>query len=56
MALDVLDPESIASAMAGASAVVCCTGFTPQLNFKKDNPAKVDHVGTDLPRGGEREG
>ena len=43
----VLDPESIASAMAGASAVVCCTGFTPSLNFKKDNPAKVDHVGTD---------
>ena len=33
--------------MAGASAVVCCTGFTPSLNFKKDNPAKVDHVGTD---------
>ena len=47
VALDVLDPESIASAMAGASAVVCCTGFTPSLNFKKDNPAKVDHVGTD---------
>ena len=33
--------------MAGASAVVCATGFTPSLNFKKDNPAKVDHVGTD---------
>ena len=47
VALDVLDPESIAVAMAGASAVVCCTGFTPSLNFKKDNPAKVDHVGTD---------
>jgi uncharacterized protein YbjT (DUF2867 family) len=47
VALDVLDPDSIASAMAGASAVVCCTGFTPSLNFKKDNPAKVDHVGTD---------
>ena len=45
--LDVLDPESIAAAMAGASAVVCATGFTPSLNFKKDNPAKVDHVGTD---------
>ena len=47
VALDVLDPESISSAMAGVSAVVCCTGFTPSLNFKKDNPAKVDHVGTD---------
>lgn len=45
--MDVLDVDSIANAMAGVTAVVCCTGFTPSLNFKKDNPAKVDHVGTD---------
>jgi uncharacterized protein YbjT (DUF2867 family) len=45
--MDVLDSESINAAMAGVVAVVCCTGFTPSLNFKKDNPAKVDHVGTD---------
>ena len=30
-----------------AHPYVCATGFTPSLNFKKDNPAKVDHVGTD---------
>ena len=47
VAVDVLDVASIEAAMAGVSAVVCCTGFTPSLNFKKDNPAKVDHVGTD---------
>ena len=45
--MDVLDTDSIAAAMAGVSAVICATGFTPSLNFKKDNPAKVDHVGTD---------
>lgn len=45
--LDVLDPGSIEEAMAGVTAVVCATGFTPSLNFKKDNPAQVDHKGTD---------
>ena len=45
--MDVLDTDSIAAAMAGVSAVICATGFTPSLNFKKDNPAKVDHLGTD---------
>ena len=33
--------------MSGVTAVVCATGFTPSLNFKKDNPAQVDHKGTD---------
>jgi uncharacterized protein YbjT (DUF2867 family) len=45
--LDVLDPSSIAAAMSGVSAVVCATGFTPSFNIKRDNPAKVDHEGTD---------
>ena len=33
--------------MQGCTAVICATGFTPSFNFKKDNPAKVDHEGTD---------
>ena len=45
--LDVLDKASIEAAMQGCTAVICATGFTPSLNFKKDNPAKVDHEGTD---------
>ena len=45
--LDVLDPDSIAAAMSGVTAVVCATGFTPSFNLKKDNPAQVDHKGTD---------
>ena len=45
--LDVLDPGSIDAAMAGVTAVICATGFTPSLNFRKDNPAQVDHKGTD---------
>jgi uncharacterized protein YbjT (DUF2867 family) len=39
--LDVLDPASIARAMAGVTAVVCATGFTPSFKFKTDNPAQV---------------
>lgn len=27
--------------------MVCATGFTPSFNLKKDNPAQVDHKGTD---------
>jgi len=45
--LDVLDKASIEAAMQGCTAVICATGFTPSFNFKKDNPAKVDHEGTD---------
>ena len=45
--IDVLDKASIEAAMQGCTAVICATGFTPSLNFKKDNPAKVDHEGTD---------
>lgn len=45
--LDVLDPDSIAAAAADVTAIVCATGFTPSLNFRKDNPAQVDHKGTD---------
>eukprot|EP00227_Mantoniella_beaufortii_P003622 CAMPEP_0197613720 /NCGR_PEP_ID=MMETSP1326-20131121/59163_1 /TAXON_ID=1155430 /ORGANISM="Genus nov. species nov., Strain RCC2288" /LENGTH=269 /DNA_ID=CAMNT_0043182585 /DNA_START=304 /DNA_END=1113 /DNA_ORIENTATION=+ len=45
--LDVLDPASIDAAMAGVTAIICATGFTPSFNFKKDNPAQVDHKGTD---------
>ena len=45
--LDVLNKASIEAAMQGCTAVICATGFTPSFNFKKDNPAKVDHEGTD---------
>jgi len=37
--LDVLDTASIDAAMAGVSAVVCATGFTPSFNIKRNNPA-----------------
>ena len=45
--LDVLNKASIEAAMQGCTAVICATVFTPSFNFKKDNPAKVDHEGTD---------
>jgi len=41
--LDVLDTASIDAAMAGVTAVVCATGFTPSFNIKKNNPAGPQH-------------
>lgn len=44
--IDVTEPATLASALAGVDAVVCATGFTPSFNFSKDNAQAVDQKGT----------
>ena len=38
--------EALQAALGSATAVVCCTGYTPSFNFGKDSPHAVDGDGT----------